>query len=112
MRLENTFKFPWNLTLGAIKDEKIIYNIGKQIGIHCKEIGVNINFAPDVDLNTNYKNPIIGNRSFGEDKYNVYRKGLYFFKGMESEGVMSVIKHFPGHGDTDQDSHKSTTHNK
>ena len=106
MRLENTFKFPWNLTLGAIKDEKIIYNIGKQIGIHCKEIGVNINFAPDVDLNTNYKNPIIGNRSFGEDKYNVYRKGLYFFKGMESEGVMSVIKHFPGHGDTDQDSHK------
>lgn len=107
MRLENTFRFPWNLTLGAIKNDGIILKVGESIGKHCRDMGININFAPDVDLNTNYKNPIIGNRSFGGDRLNVYKKALSIIRGMEKENVMTVIKHFPGHGDTDQDSHKS-----
>lgn len=107
MRLKNTFSFPWNMTLGAIEDDKLIEQTGKQLGEHCKRIGVHFNFAPVVDINTNPKNPIIGNRSFGEDKFNVTRKSLAFMKGMQGAGVLANAKHFPGHGDTDQDSHKT-----
>ena len=105
MRLDSTYAFPWNMTLGAIKDNAIVEKVGRQIGKHAKRIGVHINFAPDIDINTNPKNPIIGNRSFGEDKFNVAAKGIAFMQGMESAGVLSSGKHFPGHGDTSVDSH-------
>lgn len=107
MRLDSTYAFPWNMTLGAIKDNKIVEKIGKRIGEQSKRLGVHINFAPVVDINTNPKNPIIGNRSFGEDKYNVTEKSSAFLKGMQSAGVLGSAKHFPGHGDTDMDSHKT-----
>ncbi|PKQ44030.1 glycoside hydrolase family 3 N-terminal domain-containing protein [Confluentibacter flavum] len=107
MRLDSTYAFPWNMTLGAIKDNKLIEQTGRQIGEHSKRIGVHFNFAPVVDINTNPLNPIIGNRSFGEDKDNVTEKALAFMKGMQSAGVLANAKHFPGHGDTDQDSHKT-----
>src|SRR5690554_2685390 len=107
MRLDSTYAFPWNMTLGAIEDNKIVEKIGHRIGEHSKRLGVHINFAPVVDINTNPKNPIIGNRSFGEDKKNVTEKALAFMKGMQSAGIMGSAKHFPGHGDTDQDSHKT-----
>ncbi|MFH4965239.1 glycoside hydrolase family 3 N-terminal domain-containing protein [Gaetbulibacter sp. M235] len=107
MRLDSTFTFPWNMTLGAVKNNKLIEQTGRQIGEHCKRLGVHLNFAPVVDINTNPKNPIIGNRSFGEDKNNVTEKALAFMKGMQSAGVLANAKHFPGHGDTETDSHKT-----
>ena len=107
MRLDSTFAYPWNMTLGAISDNKIIQKIGKRIGEHTKRIGMHINFAPVVDININPANPIIGNRSFGEDKYNVTEKSVAFMKGMQEAGIISNAKHFPGHGDTDADSHLS-----
>jgi beta-glucosidase-like glycosyl hydrolase/CubicO group peptidase (beta-lactamase class C family) len=105
MRLDSTYAFPWNMTLGAITDSTIVEKVGHQIGKHAKRLGVHINFAPDIDINTNPANPIIGNRSFGEDRENVAQKGIAFMKGMESAGVLSSGKHFPGHGDTSVDSH-------
>ena len=105
MRLDSVQAFPWNMTLGAIQDNKLVEAIGHRIGEQAKRLGVHINFAPDVDINTNPKNPIIGNRSFGEEKENVTQKGLAFMKGMHQAGVLSSAKHFPGHGDTAKDSH-------
>ncbi|MHA7844582.1 MAG: glycoside hydrolase family 3 N-terminal domain-containing protein [Winogradskyella sp.] len=107
MRLDSTYAFPWNMTLGAIADDSLVEQTGRQIGEHCKRLGVHFNFAPVVDINTNPKNPIIGNRSFGEDRDNVTAKGLAFMKGMQSAGVLANAKHFPGHGDTEDDSHKT-----
>ncbi len=107
MRLDSTYAFPWNMTLGAIHDNSIVEEIGYQIGTHANRLGVHINFAPVVDVNSNPKNPIIGNRSFGEDKTNVAAKAVAFHKGMEKAGILSSAKHFPGHGDTDVDSHKA-----
>ena len=106
MRLDSTFAYPWNMTLGAIADNKIVYDIGKQIGAHVKRMGMHINFSPVVDINTNPDNPIIGNRSFGEDRDNVTNKALAYMRGMQSSGILANAKHFPGHGDTDLDSHK------
>ncbi|MEN1785440.1 MAG: glycoside hydrolase family 3 N-terminal domain-containing protein [Bacteroidota bacterium] len=106
MRLDSTHAFPWNMTLGAIQDDAIVYEVGNRIGKHAKRMGVHINFAPDVDINTNPQNPIIGNRSFGEDRENVAQKGIAFMQGLEDAGVLSSAKHFPGHGDTATDSHK------
>ena len=105
MRLDSTYAFPWNMTLGAIPDNSIVEKVGRQIGLHARRLGVHINFAPDIDINTNPLNPIIGNRSFGEDRDNVADKGIAFMKGMEGAGVLSSGKHFPGHGDTATDSH-------
>ncbi len=105
MRLDSTYAFPWNLTLGAIKDSTTVAKVGYQIGKHARRLGVHINFAPDVDVNINPQNPIIGNRSFGEDPGNVSRKGSAFMAGMQSAGVLATAKHFPGHGDTATDSH-------
>ena len=105
MRLKNTVAFPYNMALGAIRDDKLLYDLGVQMGQHMKREGVNINFAPVVDVNTNPLNPVIGNRSYGEDRKNVTRKATAFMQGMQSQGVMACAKHFPGHGDTAQDSH-------
>ncbi len=107
MRLDSTYAFPWNLTLGAIRDSVTIARVGRQIGTHAKRLGVHINFAPDVDVNINPQNPIIGNRSFGEDPENVAAKGIAFMKGMQEAGILTSAKHFPGHGDTAVDSHHS-----
>ncbi|MCO6500077.1 MAG: serine hydrolase [Vicingus serpentipes] len=107
MRLDSTIKYPWQMTLGAIQNEDLIYQMGVHIGEQCKRVGLHINFAPVVDVNVNPKNPIINARSFGEDKNNVANKGIAYMKGMQSVRVMANAKHFPGHGDTDKDSHKS-----
>ncbi|WP_317046523.1 glycoside hydrolase family 3 N-terminal domain-containing protein [Nonlabens agnitus] len=107
MRLDSVYAFPWNMTLGATRTSTSSYAVGKRIGEHCKRLGVHMNFAPDVDINTNPDNPIIGNRSFGEDMENVTQKSFAFMKGMQSTGTLACAKHFPGHGDTDQDSHKT-----
>ncbi|MDO7702646.1 MAG: serine hydrolase, partial [Flavobacteriaceae bacterium] len=105
MRLDSVQAFPWNMTLGAIQNDVLVKDIGHRIGEQAKRLGIHINFAPSVDINTNPKNPIIGNRSFGEDKQNVARKGIAFMQGMHEAGILSSAKHFPGHGDTATDSH-------
>ena len=107
MRLDSTFSLPWNMTLGAVQNLQLIEEAGAAISRNSKRLGVHINFAPVVDINTNSDNPIIGNRSFGEKKVNVTQKALAFMKGMQSEGILSSAKHFPGHGDTQSDSHKT-----
>jgi beta-glucosidase-like glycosyl hydrolase/CubicO group peptidase (beta-lactamase class C family) len=105
MRLDSTYVFPWNMTLGAIQDLSLIEKVGQQMGAESKRMGIHFNFSPVVDINTNPKNPIIGNRSFGEDKYNVANKAVALIKGVQGQGVFSTAKHFPGHGDTSADSH-------
>ena len=105
MRLQNTYKVPWNMTLGAIQNDSLVKRFGEHLGKHCKRLGIHINFAPVVDINTNPENPIIGNRSFGESKENVTQKAIAFTKGLQKFGVMANAKHFPGHGDTASDSH-------
>ncbi len=91
--------------LGAIQDNNLIYRFGEAVAKECKRLGVHINFAPDADVNNNAKNPVINERSFGEDKFNVAAKAFQYMKGMQDNGVMACAKHFPGHGDTDADSH-------
>ena len=105
MRLEKTIQFPHQLTLGAIRDNSLIYAMGREIGLECKRIGVHVNFAPVVDVNNNPKNPVINDRSFGEDKWNVAIKGLSYMQGMQDVGIMACAKHFPGHGNVSEDSH-------
>lgn len=105
MRLDSTYVYPWNMTLGAIRDNKLIEKFGQQMAEQCKRLGVHFTFGPVVDINTNPKNPIIGNRSFGEDKFNVAEKAIAYTIGLQSGGVFATAKHFPGHGDTDKDSH-------
>lgn len=107
MRLDSTLKYPWQMTLGALQDNNLIYQMGKDIAEQCKRLGIHINFAPVVDVNVNPNNPIIYARSFGENKYNVSNKGIAYMKGLQAGGVLANAKHFPGHGDTDTDSHKT-----
>lgn len=107
MRLKNTPEFPKQMALGAIKDSTLLYTMGAEIAAQCKRLGIHVNFAPVIDVNVNPKNPVINYRSFGEDKKNVAEKAWQYAKGMEENGVMSCVKHFPGHGDTESDSHKS-----
>ncbi len=105
MRLDSTYKYPWNMTLGAIQDMKLIEELGTQMGKETKRLGLQFNFAPVLDINTNPNNPIIGNRSFGEDKEEVTKRAVALMKGFQNQGVFSTGKHFPGHGDTETDSH-------
>ncbi len=105
MRLDSVPKFPWNMSLGAIKDNLFLEKIGVEIGNQLNRLGIHMNFAPVIDINTNSKNPIIGNRSFGENKINVSEKGISFTKGIQSNNILATAKHFPGHGDTSKDSH-------
>lgn len=107
MRLDSTTRFPRQMTLGAIQNDSLVYRMGVEIARQCKRLGMQINFAPVVDVNNNPLNPVISNRSFGEDKYNVSRKAAMYMKGMQDNGVLANAKHFPGHGDTDSDSHKT-----
>ncbi|UTW65673.1 serine hydrolase [bacterium SCSIO 12643] len=107
MRLDSTISYPRQMMLGAIQDNEIIYRMGEDIAKQCNRLGVHINFAPVVDVNVNPKNPVINSRSFGEQKQNVGDKGLAYMNGMQKHHVLAVAKHFPGHGDTDKDSHKA-----
>jgi beta-N-acetylhexosaminidase len=105
MRLDSVTKFPFQLTLGALSDENLVYRMGIAVGEQCKRIGVHVNYAPVVDINNNPNNPVIGYRSFGEDKEKVSTFGVAYMKGMQDAGIMACAKHFPGHGDVDVDSH-------
>jgi len=105
MRLDSTISFPKQMTLGAIQDNSLIYDMGNEVAREMKLIGVHMNYAPVIDINSNPKNPVIGFRSFGENKVKVAEKGLQYMKGLQENGVMATAKHFPGHGDTDTDSH-------
>ena len=107
MRLKNTPRFPRNMTLGCIQDNNLITEYGKEVARQCRELGVHINFAPVADVNINPENPVINTRSFGENPHEVAEKVVAYAKGLESGGVISVAKHFPGHGDTNVDSHKA-----
>ncbi len=106
MRLKDGISFPKQLTLGAIKDHRLIYDMGEEIGKQLGRIGVNFNYAPVVDINNNPENPVINDRSFGEDKKNVASKGFAYMKGLQNENIIACAKHFPGHGFADVDSHK------
>ncbi|WP_085535343.1 glycoside hydrolase family 3 N-terminal domain-containing protein [Massilibacteroides vaginae] len=105
MRLTGTTRFPKNMMLGAIEDDELIRTYGEEVARQCKELGIQINFAPSIDVNSNTDNPVIGLRSFGENPRAVADKGIAYARGLENGGVIAVAKHFPGHGDTSDDSH-------
>ena len=106
MRLDSVAKFPDQITIGATNDSSLVYNIGKAIGKQCKRIGIQVSYAPVVDINNNANNPVINFRSLGQDKYKVAAYGIEMMQGIQSENIMACAKHFPGHGDVDVDSHK------
>lgn len=105
MRLDSTVSFPKQMILGAVQDNNLIYQMGVEVAKHCKRMGIHVNFAPVVDINSNPDNPVIGIRSFGEDKINVAAKSSAYMKGMQHNHIITAAKHFPGHGDTGTDSH-------
>jgi beta-N-acetylhexosaminidase len=105
MRLDSVTKFPYQLTLGALSNSELVYQMGVAVGEQCKRLGVHVNYAPVVDINNNPLNPVIGYRSFGEDKIKVSDFGVAYMKGMQDAGIMACAKHFPGHGDVAVDSH-------
>ncbi|MCX8525112.1 glycoside hydrolase family 3 protein [Chryseobacterium formosus] len=104
-RINTAHKFPWAMTLGAIQDKDLIYKMAAKIAEDCKRMGINWDFAPVVDVNTNPNNPIIGNRSFGSEVSNVTQSALHYANGLQDNNILAAIKHFPGHGDTNTDSH-------
>ena len=106
MRLDSVINYPRQLMMGAVPDANLIYEFGVAVGEQCKRLGIQVNFAPDVDVNNNPMNPVINDRSFGEDKYKVALYGIAYMKGMEQSSVLASAKHFPGHGDVAVDSHK------
>lgn len=106
MRVSASVKFPRQLLMGAIQNNALIYDFGAAVAAECKAMGIHVNFAPVVDVNNNPANPVIGDRSFGENRENVTAKSFQYIKGLQDNGVMACAKHFPGHGDTDVDSHK------
>ena len=107
MRLRDMYSFPRNAKFGQLTPDadSLVRRMGEEIGIQCRKMGIHINFAPVVDINSNPKNPVIGTRSFGTDRERVAQLGIQYMQGQQSKGVMAVAKHFPGHGDTDADSH-------
>lgn len=114
MRLSDAPLYPHNLIVGAIQDEETLKLYGKEVARQCREMGIHVNFAPSIDVHTNPLNPVIGTRSYGENPQEVARQGIAYARGLEENGVMAVAKHFPGHGDTSEDSHETLptiTHN-
>jgi len=107
MRIDSTFRYPFNMTLGAIKDLNLVQKVGSSMAKESRRMGVHFNFAPVLDINTNPKNPIIGYRSFGENKVNVTEHAIALMNGVQGQGIFSTGKHFPGHGDTATDSHST-----
>ncbi len=107
MRVQGAPTFPYNMALGAIRDPQLLYRYGEEMARECKALGIQVNFAPVLDVNSNPDNPVIGKRSFGENPQRVAELGVAYSLGLENGGVMAVGKHFPGHGDTNTDSHKA-----
>ncbi|MBL7718545.1 MAG: serine hydrolase [Flavipsychrobacter sp.] len=105
MRLTGVKNFPRQMMLGATRDSGLVYEMAVAVARQCNRLGVHINFAPVVDVNNNPNNPIINFRSFSEDKTRVAEMGIAYMRGLQENGVMACAKHFPGHGDTDADSH-------
>lgn len=105
MRLDSSISYPFQLTLGSIQNDSLIYEMGKLIGQDCKRMGIHLNFAPVVDINNNPNNPVINSRSFGDNPKEVAKKAAAYMRGMQEEGIIATAKHFPGHGDTGSDSH-------
>lgn len=105
MRVNKTLAYPYQMTLGAINDDNLIYEMGQQVAEQCQRMGIHVNFAPVVDVNSNAANPVIGMRSFGENPERVGDKGVAYALGMQSKGLITSMKHFPGHGNTATDSH-------
>lgn len=105
MRLDSTISYPYQMALGAIQDNTLIYKMGQYVAYDFKRLGMQMNLAPDMDVNNNPNNPVINYRSFGDNKYNVAQKGIAYVQGMQNGGILTTAKHFPGHGDTDVDSH-------
>ncbi|PZV77608.1 beta-glucosidase-like glycosyl hydrolase [Algoriphagus aquaeductus] len=105
MRLDSVWNFPKAMTLGAIQDPALIYQMGSEIARQFKELGMHVNFAPVVDVNSNPQNPVIGYRAFGENKDVVTQRAVAYMKGLQDNGIIANAKHFPGHGDTESDSH-------
>ena len=105
MRVKKTIAYPYQMTLGAVSNEDLIYKMGQQVAEQCRRMGVHVNFAPVADVNSNPANPIIGMRSFGENPRNVGEKATAYALGMQSKGLITTMKHFPGHGNTSTDSH-------
>ncbi len=105
MRLDSTINYGYQMNLGAVEDDSLTYKMATEIALECKRLGIHINFAPVIDINNNPQNPVINLRSFGENKYLVRDKGLMYMKGLQDHGIMAVAKHFPGHGNTNVDSH-------
>ena len=105
MRLDSVMGFPRQMTLGAITHDSLLFEMGDQIGQQCNRLGIHVNFAPVADINSNPRNPVIGMRSFGEDRQNVTQKSLAYMGGLQHNKIITTAKHFPGHGDTSMDSH-------
>ena len=105
MRLDSSMHFARQMTLGALDDEKYIYLMAREIALKMKRLGISVSFSPVMDVNVNPANPVIGSRSFGESKEEVTKRGIAYIKGLQDHGIIAVAKHFPGHGDTDTDSH-------
>jgi beta-N-acetylhexosaminidase len=106
MRLDSVMNLPRQMMIGATRDTALMYQVGKAVAYQCRRMGVQVNFAPDIDINNNANNPVINSRSFGENKYLVTQLGRAYMKGLQDNGVMACLKHFPGHGNTATDSHK------
>jgi beta-N-acetylhexosaminidase len=105
MRLDSTISYPFQMTLGAVQNNALIYKMGQAVAYDFKRLGIQMNLGPDMDVNNNPDNPVINYRSFGDNKYNVAKKGIEYMKGMQDAGLLTTAKHFPGHGDTNVDSH-------
>ncbi|MCX6352146.1 MAG: serine hydrolase [Bacteroidetes bacterium] len=105
MRLDSTINFGYQMPLGAISDDSIVYQMAKEIAVECKRMGIHINFAPVADINNNPQNPVINVRSFGENKEEVTKRSIMYLQGLQDNNIMAVAKHFPGHGNVNVDSH-------
>jgi len=105
MRLDSTIKYPYGFTLGAIDKDTLIFDLGADLGRQCKRLGIHVNFAPVADVNSNSLNPVIGFRSYGDNPEKVFQKAVHYGLGVQSEQVLATLKHFPGHGDAQKDSH-------
>ncbi len=106
MRMEETLSFPRNEVMGKVDNLSLIFQAGEEIGMQCRMVGIHLNFSPVVDVNNNPENIAIGSRSFGSDPERVSTCALMMLQGLKKGGVLTCIKHFPGHGDTSIDSHK------
>lgn len=105
MRMLDGFSFPKQMSLGAIQDNQLVYKMGKEMGYQLKSVGIHMNYAPVLDINNNINNPVINERSFGSNRKQVLAKSFALMQGMQDAGVLASLKHFPGHGDTEIDSH-------